>query len=65
MRAWDSDGAVPGPDNEGTRSTDKANQRKSAVGSDLGRADDIEAKSSTAKFGRKESRYMSTKEVNE
>ena len=50
MRAWDSDGAAPDPDNEGTRATDKANQRKPAVGSALEKADDVEAKSRGAKY---------------
>ena len=50
VRAWDSDGTAPDPDNEGTRATDKANQRKSAVGSTLEKADDVEAESRGAKI---------------
>jgi hypothetical protein len=50
VRAWDSDGAAPDSDNEGTRATDKANQRKSAVGSTLEKADDVEAESRGAKI---------------
>ena len=65
MRAWDSDRAVPDPDNGGTRATDKANQRKSAVGSALEKADDVEAKSRGAKYKEGGSSYMPTKVVNE